>query len=444
MRLMRHLVLFFLAIQLAGQNRVPAEWEQQNAVWFQWPLQFEHWMRPEMATTIAAVQDYEPVHLIVQNDNQLQQAQNQISTQGGNLSNVTFHIQEHNNAWLRDNGPVYVEQNGELVIHDMKFDSWGGLVEDYEEDDIIPSIMAQWLNLTSDTLSFIMERGNLEFNGKGVLITNWDCWADRNPLIQQTVMDSTLKGIWGLDQIIWTYGHSDYDVTTGHIDGVARFINDSTVAVGKYTDTTDEDAWIYDSAAVIIENAGFDIIRIDIPGYINYYGYTVPALYLNWLMINGAIIGNAYNVQDWDNAAMDTLEAIFPDYDVVLLYTPEVNVSGGGIHCITNDQPAETFVSITNDVLPMSFKLFHTYPNPFNPITTIRYDLLEHSYVNVTIYDMLGRGIKTLINQTQDAGFKSIQWNATNDKGAPVSAGLYLYTIEAGQFRQTKKMVLLK
>ena len=74
MRLKIHLILCFFAIQLTGQNRVPAEWEQQNAVWLQWPLQFEHWMRPEMASTIAAIQDYEPVHLIVQNDSQLQQA----------------------------------------------------------------------------------------------------------------------------------------------------------------------------------------------------------------------------------------------------------------------------------------------------------------------------------------------------------------------------------
>jgi flagellar hook assembly protein FlgD len=64
--------------------------------------------------------------------------------------------------------------------------------------------------------------------------------------------------------------------------------------------------------------------------------------------------------------------------------------------------------------------------------------------VNITIYDIMGRKVRTLVNSQQTAGYKSIQWNATNDKGAPVSAGLYLYTIEAGQFRQTKKMVLLK
>ncbi|MBQ84748.1 MAG: Coagulation factor protein, partial [Candidatus Marinimicrobia bacterium] len=84
------------------------------------------------------------------------------------------------------------------------------------------------------------------------------------------------------------------------------------------------------------------------------------------------------------------------------------------------------------------------YPNPFNPITTLRYDLPENSLVNIIIYDMLGREVKTLVNTTQDAGFKSVVWNATNDHGKPVSAGVYLYQIQAGDFVQTKKMVLLK
>jgi len=103
------------------------------------------------------------------------------------------------------------------------------------------------------------------------------------------------------------------------------------------------------------------------------------------------------------------------------------------------------YLNIESGILiPNQFTLHQNYPNPFNPITTLRYDLPENSYVNVTIYDMLGRQVKTLINQTQDAGFKSVLWNATNNQGNPVSAGVYLYQIQAGEFVQTKKMVLLK
>ena len=77
-------------------------------------------------------------------------------------------------------------------------------------------------------------------------------------------------------------------------------------------------------------------------------------------------------------------------------------------------------------------------------MTTLRYDLPEDALVNIIIYDMMGRVVKTLINDQQTAGYKSLQWNATNDADSPVSAGIYLYTIQAGEFRKTKKMVLLK
>jgi hypothetical protein len=101
-------------------------------------------------------------------------------------------------------------------------------------------------------------------------------------------------------------------------------------------------------------------------------------------------------------------------------------------------------LSIDGADIPEVFALHQNYPNPFNPVTTLRYDLPENSLVNIIIYDLLGREVRTLVNTTQDAGFKSVIWNATNDYGKPVSAGVYLYQIQAGEFVQTKKMVLLK
>ena len=79
-----------------------------------------------------------------------------------------------------------------------------------------------------------------------------------------------------------------------------------------------------------------------------------------------------------------------------------------------------------------------------NPVTTLRYDLPEDAMVTIMIYDLMGRRIRTLVNIDQTAGYRSIHWNATNDLGQAVSAGMYIYTIQAGEFRQTKKMVLLK
>ena len=93
---------------------------------------------------------------------------------------------------------------------------------------------------------------------------------------------------------------------------------------------------------------------------------------------------------------------------------------------------------------PKSFKLNQNYPNPFNPFTTLRYDLPKDEFVSITIFDLLGNVINNLVNTNQSSGYRSVQWNATNNQGQPVAAGVYFYSIEAGEFRQTKKMILLK
>ena len=94
--------------------------------------------------------------------------------------------------------------------------------------------------------------------------------------------------------------------------------------------------------------------------------------------------------------------------------------------------------------VPDEFALKQNYPNPFNPVTRILYDIPEASNVTITIYNLLGNQVKTLVSGYQEPGYKSILWNATNERGAPVSAGMYLYSIKAGDFHQTKKMLLLK
>jgi len=144
-----------------------------------------------------------------------------------------------------------------------------------------------------------------------------------------------------------------------------------------------------------------------------------------------------------------------PDYNTGIFNHP-IDIDNDGYYEILNilhsyDTPNVdittldyTGLSTVSEGVPIEFSLHQNYPNPFNPITTLRYDLPEQSLVNITIYDLLGREIRTLVNTTQDAGFKSVIWNATNDFGKPVSAGVYLYKIQAGEFRQVKKMVLLK
>ena len=94
--------------------------------------------------------------------------------------------------------------------------------------------------------------------------------------------------------------------------------------------------------------------------------------------------------------------------------------------------------------LPTEFALVQNYPNPFNPSTQVRYALPEEANVVLVIYDLMGRKVRTLVNGTEPAGYQSVPWNATNDRGLPVSAGVYICTIQAGEYRGNMKMILLK
>ena len=104
-----------------------------------------------------------------------------------------------------------------------------------------------------------------------------------------------------------------------------------------------------------------------------------------------------------------------------------------------------TGLSVENgDFLPDQFQLHSNFPNPFNPTTSIKYDLPKDATVSLMIYDITGREIRHLVNETQNAGFKAIMWDGTNNYGHQVGTGMYLYQIKAGSFVQTRKMLLMK
>ena len=123
-----------------------------------------------------------------------------------------------------------------------------------------------------------------------------------------------------------------------------------------------------------------------------------------------------------------------PNHDPNLYSEIDVSACNGGesLRVPNLNVPANNFILKDN------------YPNPFNPLTTISYELLADGIVNIVIYNLIGKKIKTLFSGFQTSGSKNINWNATNNQGQPVSAGVYLYRIEAGEFSQTKKMILLK
>ena len=134
-----------------------------------------------------------------------------------------------------------------------------------------------------------------------------------------------------------------------------------------------------------------------------------------------------------------TLELIDPSQDNALGVNWSASEGHGSPGVINTSLSIEDLTMV-----PEGFMVFNNYPNPFNPTTTISYVLSNNAWVNISIYDMLGRRVKTLINRKQSTGFKTVEWNATNDAGDFVSSGVYLYVIQSGKLRHSGKMVLLK
>lgn len=169
--------------------------------------------------------------------------------------------------------------------------------------------------------------------------------------------------------------------------------------------------------------------------------------YLWWLQDNE---GTSYRAKGFGGQVI----AVYPEYELVIGAQSDIfgsedinshsNLLNDRINSIATIFEGYQYHDDSAVQSPSSFKLYSNYPNPFNPVTTLGYDLPEDGLVNITVYDLLGNVISQLVNEVQNSGYKSIQWNATNNQGKPVSAGLYLFKIQTGDFVDTKKMILLK
>ncbi|WP_028865830.1 agmatine deiminase family protein [Psychromonas aquimarina] len=304
--------------------RVPAEWEPQAAVWMQYPDQWESAMRPAFARIVSVVQQYQPVHMLTRSEQEKTQAQQLLSELDVSDKNIQWHVVPFDNAWMRDNGPIYVTNGKKTWIQNWSFDAWGGNfggTVSYSKDNLIPDYVAKQLNVESKQyLDYILEKGNVEVNGDGILVINWDCQDQRNPGMTKQEHEAVLKEKLGVHTIVWAYGHYPEDGTTGHIDGTARFISSDTLVITVLDDSTTDDQLVTDTQA-----AGLKVLR--------YNGNP------NWLVGNGFIVAMGEQNDDYNKELQVRLESFYPDRNVYLIDASIIAEAGGGIHCVTNDQP---------------------------------------------------------------------------------------------------------
>jgi len=127
----------------------------------------------------------------------------------------------------------------------------------------------------------------------------------------------------------------------------------------------------------------------------------------------------------------------------LMLKSKEAKIQISG-NTIINNLESRTLAAVTVGQIPANFELSQNYPNPFNPSTTIKYGVSEPTKVRLSIYNIEGQLVATLVNETQEAGFYSVNWNGRNDFGQQLASGMYIYRIDAGNFVATKKLMLMK
>ena len=307
-------------------RRTPAEWEEQEAVWLQWPQSWEgRQVEQAFANIVTAIADFEDVHVIVNSAGDQETAEDYLVD--ADTERITFHQIATDSSWFRDNGPTWIELDGQIVVQDWDFDAWGyGARWSYQNDDVVPERVAEILGLPWEHVNIVHERGDLEVNGTDTALVSWSVLTHRNPDASKEQITEGLQKSLGVESVIYVEGWDPMDITRGHVDGLVRFVAEDTVVVGN------DGSELMDSVAEQIaeQRPDLTIERLESPD---------AALFLNYLVGNGFVLMGDSGTAGENAVAKAAAASWFPGREVRFVNVDALWQNGGGIHCVTNDQP---------------------------------------------------------------------------------------------------------
>ena len=338
----------------------PPEWHAHAATWFSWPrpegISFpdKYQSIPEnMAGIIREIAPRERVEINVPNGNWAHIVRQQLQQLGSPTENVFFHHIRTNESWCRDHGPAFVLRAGrggkaEAAIVDWAFNAWGGKYPPYEDDDAVPTRIAEELKLPVFYPGIVMEGGAVDFNGAGTVMTTTSCLLNknRNPHLSKAEIEQYLKDYYGQKHVIWLREGIAGDDTDGHIDDLARFINPTTVVIGVEEDPKDENYKVLQDNLTRLrklkdqDGRPFNLVEIPMPGVVEHDGQRLPATYVNFYFVNGALLVPTYRHKTNDRRALEVLQRYLPERKVIGIDCVELIWGLGAIHCLTQQQPA--------------------------------------------------------------------------------------------------------
>ena len=358
----------------------PAEWEKHAGTWFSWPrpegISFpgkHHTVPSVMAAIFREIAPRETVHVNVPNGNVERIVRQQLKDADGPAKNVVFHHIRTNENWCRDHGPAFVvnRKKNKLAVVDWGFNAWGGKYPPYQDDDRVPTAIAGELGLpvfiperpgtppwpttgcltdriyARTGLGVVMEGGAIEVNGAGTLITTTDCLLNknRNPTLSKQQIEQYLKDYYGQSNVLWLTGGVEGDDTDGHVDDIARFISPTKLVMAIEPDETDVNHKALrrarKQADQLRDQAGrpFEIIELPMPAPVVHDGERLPATYVNFYFVNGALLVPTYRDRKNDRRAIEILQAHLATHKVIGIDCSELIWGLGAIHCLSQQMP---------------------------------------------------------------------------------------------------------
>jgi agmatine deiminase len=320
--------------------RMPAEWAPHEATWIAWPHNRQDWpgrftpipwVYGEIVRKLAAV---EGVRILAQNRAIEKQARRVLEKVGANLDAVKFVVRETDRAWTRDYCPLFVKnRKGERALTAWRFNGWAKY-PNHKRDAAIPAFLAKHLGLPLAVPGMVLEGGSIDVNGRGLLLTTEECLLSdvqqRNPGMTREQIEQRLGEFLGVDRVIWLTTGIAGDDTHGHVDDLARFVNEETVVLVEEADPAD---------AATLRRAGLKVVRLPMPRPLIFDGTRVPASYANFYIANGLVLVPTFNDPN-DRIALNTLSKLFRDREVVGINCTELIWGLGALHCMTQQQPA--------------------------------------------------------------------------------------------------------
>jgi agmatine deiminase len=347
---------------------MPPEWAPHLACYLVWPHNRDTWpgkfevIPPIYARMVAAIADFEPVRLMVNDQTQIEEVRAMIREAArahGYEDDATirrveiFHLPT-NDSWPRDHGPIFVNRlataasSGPAQIAlDWRFNSWGQKYGAFDLDDVVPRKLGARYGFEVIEPGIVLEGGSIDVNGRGSVLTTESCLLNpnRNPELGRIDIEDYLKTYLGVSNVLWLGDGIAGDDTDGHIDDLARFVAPDTIVTVVEEDPADA------NYAVLRDNLNrlrtmrdqdgrpFTIETLPMPPAVIYEDTRLPASYANFYIANGAVMMPTFDCPQ-DALASATLARLFPARRIVGVPSTDLVWGLGSVHCLSQQHPA--------------------------------------------------------------------------------------------------------